>query len=138
MNSKRKKGMILVIVMSFMLIVVIAATAFMLMSSSEIQMARKQNDSTRAFYLAEAGLQRAKFDLNQDSDWTDGSINGVSYDKTDVDSDGFYLLQYSTAAKTALGGSFTIRLKTSPVQPMRFGLSQKVYIMMQKELFKLN
>ena len=85
MHFEREKGIALVIVMCLVLLLVIAAASFMLTSLSEIKMVRMQNDSTRAFYIAEAGLERAHYDLEQDDNWAwaDGDINGFSYTKPD-------------------------------------------------------
>ena len=69
MNLRRKKGIVLVIVLGLILLFVIAAASFMLMSSTEIRMVRMQNSSTRALYLAEAGLEHIRVQLNQD--WSD-------------------------------------------------------------------
>lgn len=112
MNRERKgKGIVLIIILCFMLLFVIIATSFMFISSSEIKMVRKQNNSTKAFYIAEGGLERARYDLWKDNNWTDGEIDGTNYVKTDTDSDGFYLLNYNTATRASLGGEFTVRLK---------------------------
>ena len=111
MAPEREKGIVLVIVLGFILLFVVVATSFILTSSSEIKMVRKQNDSTRAFYIAEAGLARARYDLNEDEDWTDGTINGFTYSMSDVDGEGFHLLVYDSSIKTSLGGEFTVRLK---------------------------
>jgi hypothetical protein len=69
MNFRRKKGIVLVIVLGLILLFVIAAGSFMLMSSTEIRMVRMQSDSTRALYLAEAGLEHVRVQLDQD--WSD-------------------------------------------------------------------
>ena len=111
MNPKGKEGIAFVIVLGLILILVIAAASFILISSSELKMVSRQDDSTKAFYIAEAGLAHARHDLGQDSTWTDNVINGVACFLTNVDSDGFYLLNYSSATRTALGGEFTVRLK---------------------------
>lgn len=57
MSSKPKRGMALIIVLGFILLLVIAAASFMLISLSEVKMVKRQNNSTKAFYLAEAGFQ---------------------------------------------------------------------------------
>ncbi len=59
MYPRREKGIALAIVLGFVLLLAIAAASFMLTSLSEIKMVRRQNDSTRAFYLAEAGVESA-------------------------------------------------------------------------------
>ncbi|MFC1644245.1 hypothetical protein ACFL5C_02900 [Candidatus Omnitrophota bacterium] len=111
MSSARERGIVLVVVLSFILLFVIAVTSFMAINTSEIKVIRRQNDSTRAFYLAEGGFEQARYDLGQDADWTDDVINGFSCILTDLDSDNFYLLDYDSSTKTSLGGEFTVRLK---------------------------
>ena len=69
MNLGRKRGIVLVIVLGLVLLFVITAASFMLISNSEIKMVRRQNDSTKAFYLAEAGLQDAICRLNTSPDY---------------------------------------------------------------------
>ncbi len=107
----KQKGLAFVLVLAFVLILATAATAFIALSGTEIRMVRRQCDSTRAFYIAEGGFERTRYNLGEDGDWMDGEINGFSYNKEDVDSDAFYLLNYDYATKTSLGGKFTVRLK---------------------------
>ena len=71
MYSEREKGIALVIVLGLLLLLVIAAVSFMLTSLSEIKMVRGQNRSTKAFYLAEAGIGQARIQLDQD--WSNRS-----------------------------------------------------------------
>lgn len=115
MGLKGQKGIALVTVLGFMMFLVLTITSIIVISNSEVEWAKTQNNSTRAFYVSEGGLQRAVYDLGQDSDWLDtdgdGMINGIPRVLTDVDSEGFYLFNYASAIKTALGGEFTVRLK---------------------------
>jgi hypothetical protein len=83
-HTKSNRGIILVVVLGCMLILIVAATSFVIISNSEMRMVQRQNNSTRAFYLAEAGIQRALDDLFGDfqgdpssPSWTDGDINGI-------------------------------------------------------------
>ncbi len=88
MYSERERGMVLVIVLFFILLLTTTATYFMLTSLSEIKMVRRQNNSTKAFYLAEAGVQLAVAALNNysseaewdDDEWT--TPTGGPYTKT--------------------------------------------------------
>lgn len=111
MIFKSKKGIALISVFIFMTLLVLAVASVMAIGISEVQAAKTQNNSTRALYVAEGGLHQAAYDLGNDTDWTDGVINGTAYVSTDVDSEGFYLLNYSVATKATLGGEFTVRLK---------------------------
>ena len=115
MNFKyRKKGLALVIILIFILVLTIAAASFMLISSSDIRMTRSQNNSTKAFYIAEAGLNRALYALQKDLNsnptnpsWADGTIDGIV---CGPDTSNFYTLY----APTALGnGDYTVTLKNT-------------------------
>lgn len=124
MSFQENRGLAFIIVLVFVFILALAAGSFMLISSSEIRMARRQNDSTRAFYLAEAGVERAIYDLNQefevgDQSWADGDINGIDVtqggtvtvpqnrDETkaiDDPAQPFYSLPYSSTSLDGGGG----------------------------------
>jgi Tfp pilus assembly protein PilX len=56
MNLKLKNGIAAVIVLGFILLLAIVAAYFMLTSLTDIKMTKRQTDSARAFYIAEAGL----------------------------------------------------------------------------------
>jgi len=82
------KGLVFLIVLILILLLVIAAASFMLINSSEIKMAESQTNSTKAFYIAEAGIQTAMYELYKDfkndatnPSWADGDINGVDVTK---------------------------------------------------------
>lgn len=105
MGSDKERGVALLVVLCLILILVIGATSFILISSSEIKLVRRQNDSTKAFYLAEAGLERARYDLEQDSDWQDGGINGIT---CGPGSASFYTLYGSTSLGN---GTYSVKLK---------------------------
>ena len=107
-----RKGLAFVIVLAFILILVIAAATFIALSGTEIRMARRQHDSSTAFYIAEGGFERARYDLQEDDDWMDGDINGVNI-PIGGDIANFYLLDYDQidpAIRASLGGEFTVWL----------------------------
>ncbi len=107
-----RKGLAFVIVLACILILAIAATTFIVLSGTETRMVRRQYNSTTAFYIAEGGFERARYDLEEDDDWMDGDINGVS-GPIGGDTANFYLLDYGQidpAIKTSLGGEFTVWL----------------------------
>ena len=110
-KEKVARGVALLVSLIFAVVLGIGAVAVARLHSTEISLVRRQNNSTRAFYIAEGGFERARYDLGQDDDWTGDDING--YDKGAVDSDGFYLLEYGDATKTSLGEDteFTVWLK---------------------------
>jgi cytoskeletal protein CcmA (bactofilin family) len=105
MNLKLKNGIAAVIVLGFILLLAIVAAYFMLTSLTDIKMTKRQTDSARAFYIAEAGLARARFDLDQDSNWADGDINGMICGPNGS----YYDLPYSST--TLGGGSYSIKLR---------------------------
>lgn len=107
-----RKGLAFVIVLAFILILTIAAVTFIALSGSEIKMTRCQYNSATAFYIAEGGFERARYDLEEDDDWMDGDINGVNI-PIGGDTANFYLLDYDQidpAIRTSLGGEFTVWL----------------------------
>jgi hypothetical protein len=59
MNLKLKSGIAAVIVLGFILILAVVGAYFMLTSLTEIRMVRRQNNSTKALYLAETAIERA-------------------------------------------------------------------------------
>lgn len=59
MYFRDKKGLVFLIALVFVLVVALGAAAFMALSTNEITIMRNQNNSTRAFYIAEAGIERA-------------------------------------------------------------------------------
>lgn len=72
---KNKKGVALILVMCLVLVVSLGAASFMGLAGNEIKLASLQADSTKAFYLAEAGVQRAVYELKSGggswTNWTD-------------------------------------------------------------------
>jgi hypothetical protein len=132
MNFKRinKKGIVLIIVLIFILLLVIAASSFIYISSGEIKLVRVQNNSTKAFYMAEAGIERTLYELDQDFEndptspsWSDGDINGIDVTQGGTvpvpqnrdeakplndPSQPFYALPYGST--TLDGGSYSLEL----------------------------
>src|SRR3989338_355501 len=102
----------------------IFGAGFLLLSTIEARTAEYQRRIMTAQYIAEAGLERALYDLRQDlvndasPSWEDGDINSWIVDDTDTDSDGFYPLPDTTNAANAdygstslSGGSYAVRIK---------------------------
>ncbi len=107
------KGLAFIFVISIILVLAIGAAAFLTFGKNEIYTARRRIESTKAFYIAQAGLNRALYDLKEefetdDQDWNDGDINSI--DVTSVySSSNFYIIPYSP---TLLGdGTYTVSLK---------------------------
>ena len=71
MKILKQDGLTFLIVMVFILAITISAAGFVKLMSSEVTVARYLNNSTRAFYIAEAGIEQARAQL--DADWDDRS-----------------------------------------------------------------
>lgn len=65
-----KKGLVLSLVLIFLLILVLIATTFIVLANNEIRIARQQTDSLKAFFLAEAGIEKALFELPRNTNYT--------------------------------------------------------------------
>ncbi len=118
-KEKTIKGIALLVTIIFVVILGIGAVVIARLHSTGIRLARRQNNSTRAFYIAEGGFERALYDLEQDDDWMDGDINGISI-SVGGDTANFYLLNYDqidTATRHSLGGEFTVWLKNVAGEP---------------------
>ena len=107
------RGSLLII--SYLVIFVLLAlgAAFIAMSVNESRIAERQRRTTLAFHTAEAGIERASYDLRQDfiSDtnspsWADGDINGLAIGP---DTANFYATGYGSTSLN--GGSYAVQLK---------------------------
>lgn len=106
-----QKGMALLTTLIFIFILVTFAVALLVMTSNDTKLSALQRDSTKAFYIAEAGIERTLYDLkeeyNNDRNWADGSINGhpLSEDmngfrKIDYDSTGVFDVPFGEGTYT--------------------------------------
>ncbi|MCK4419649.1 pilus assembly PilX N-terminal domain-containing protein, partial [Candidatus Aerophobetes bacterium] len=109
----KEKGIILPLVLIFALLLMISGLAFMSLGIQEASLVQREISKRQAFYLAEAGLERALYDLRQDfekgtQNWADGEINEVEIDSK-VNEGGFSSLLYNG---TFLGsGSYSVAVK---------------------------
>ena len=110
MNNQR--GIILIAAYLVVVILLILGSAFITGSISENRIADREKDSILAFYMAEAGIESALYDLKQDfgngdaDPWRDGDINGNTVGPSDVN---FYSLY---GGEISLGdGSYDVELK---------------------------
>jgi len=80
-----QKGMALLTTLIFVFILVTFGVALLTMTSNDTKLSALQRDSTKAFYIAEAGIEKTlynlKKDFESDQDWNNG-ING--YTPTEV------------------------------------------------------
>jgi len=76
-----QKGMALLTTLIFVFILVTFAVALLVMTSNDTKLSALQRDSTKAFYIAEAGIEKTlyilKKDYESDQDWDNG-INGYT------------------------------------------------------------
>jgi len=91
----------------------ILGSAFLALSVNEGRASEAQRKITQAFHVAEAGIERAFYDLRQDyitdsssPDWADGDINGMSIGP---DTGNFYSIPYS--ATSLNNGSYAVSLR---------------------------
>ena len=66
-----QRGAGLVFALAVVLLVAMAAQAALVVLAFELKAASNARDSSWAFQLAEAGAERAVFELSRDPDWTD-------------------------------------------------------------------
>src|SRR3989338_6605437 len=107
------RGSLLII--SYLVIFVLLAlgAAFIAMSVNESRIAERQRRTTLTLHIAEAGIERALYDLRQDfvndtssPSWADGGINGFAIGP---DTANFYSIAYSSTSLN--GGSYAVQLK---------------------------
>jgi len=105
--DKNNKGLAFILVLVIILVVTLIAGAFMALSMNEIKAVRRQNDSTRAFYLAEAGIEHARAQL--DASWS----NQASIEN-DALGEGVYVVNfYTTDAAGAALPSYQLRVRSA-------------------------
>ncbi len=73
-KEKAIKGIALLVSLVFAVVLGIGAVAVTKLHSTEINLVRRQNNSTRAFYLAEAGIQKALCVISNHPDWTNTDL----------------------------------------------------------------
>lgn len=110
---KNKKAAVLLIAYLVIALLLVLGIGYSARSVVETRLAERQKRAVQCFYFAEAGLERAIYDLREDfqSDpsspsWTDGDINGIT---CGPDTAEFYTLPY---ASTTIGdGYYVVELK---------------------------
>jgi len=103
------------LILSYLVIFVLLAlgAAFIALSINESRVAERQRRTTLAFHIAEAGIERALYDLRQDfindadsPSWADGDINGLTIGPDTTD---FYSTGYGSTSLNS--GSYAVQLK---------------------------
>ena len=74
-SLSNQKGMALLTTLIFVFILVTLGVALLTMTSNDIKLSALQRDSTKAFYLAEAGIQKAIKELDEEFSWRVGFDN---------------------------------------------------------------
>jgi hypothetical protein len=97
----KNKGSILPITVLLMTAVLIIGTGLLMLARGSYMTAGVEQDQKRAFYVAEAGIERAIYDLNSDSNWIDGTpVNSIYTNEA---------LTYSAGGVT-YSGTYTVTL----------------------------
>ena len=80
-----QKGMALLTTLIFVFILVTFAVTLLTMTSNDTKLSALQRDSTKAFYIAEAGIERTLYNLKKDyetdQDWSFDNINGYPFEE---------------------------------------------------------
>lgn len=106
------RGNMLIISYFVIILLLGMGVALAVMSSNEAKFAERDRLETVVFHVAEAGIERALYDLRQDfindissPSWADGDINGMAIGP---DTASFYSVPY--ASTTINGGSYSVEL----------------------------
>lgn len=105
-----ERGVILLICLVVMVALLLLGSALLVMTQSSYISAGIERDGKRAFYIAFAGVERAIYELNQDSDWSDGTPSSDIYTNES--------LNYE-AGDAAYAGSYTVKLKNRTQKDVR-------------------
>ncbi|MFA4990957.1 MAG: pilus assembly PilX N-terminal domain-containing protein [Candidatus Omnitrophota bacterium] len=64
---KRKKGFVLIVAMSFLTMLLVGGSSYVYMVTTEAKAAERQVNTEKAFFLAEAGMEKAVWRIKNDS-----------------------------------------------------------------------
>ncbi len=107
-----KKGSLLILSYLVIVVLITLGAAFIVISVNESRTAERQRRTTLVLHIAEAGIERALYDLRQDfvndttPSWADGDINGFV---AGPNTSSFYSLGYGSTSLN--GGSYAVQLK---------------------------
>jgi len=112
LKLKNEQGSMFLMALVVIVLILGLGGVFLLASTVELQTAERQRLSVVAFNIAEAGIERALYDLRQDfvadatsPSWADGTINIYNIGPNTA---GFYNIPYASTALN--GGSYTASL----------------------------
>ncbi|MCA9403276.1 MAG: hypothetical protein KC897_05795 [Candidatus Omnitrophica bacterium] len=106
-----ERGSMILVVYFVIFLLLGVGSAFVLFSTYEGRISQRQRQETVAFHIAEAGIERALYDLRQDfvgastPSWADGDINGYAIGP----STSYYSIPYT--GTTVNGGSYAVQIK---------------------------
>ncbi len=124
MKLQNKNGSIFIITLLLTLVLLILGSAFVVLMMNEGKVAERQRRTYIAFNIAEAGIERALYDLRQDfinglksngaggcmtsssPSWSDGCMSTYPIGP---DTTNFYTIPYASTSLN--GGSYTVKLK---------------------------
>lgn len=100
-----QNGMALLTTLIFVFILVTFAVALLTMTSNDTKLSALQRDSTKAFYIAEAGIERTLYNLKKDyensKNWDTNFDEGTLYDGIDF-GDGKYTVYLSNLSSNTV------------------------------------
>ncbi len=74
MPEKKESGIALVTALFILIVIMMLGAVFTMMMASETNTSVRETQSTKALYLADAGLQYAQYSLGKTTDWS--SLDG--------------------------------------------------------------
>lgn len=102
MNSDSERGAVVSLVLMIMFGLFLLAAAVMALKAADYKAAYVERDLKRAMYAAEAGVERAIYVLNLDSDWSDSTPASALYTNEP--------LNYSAGGDVPYTGRYTVTL----------------------------
>ncbi|MDP8217330.1 MAG: hypothetical protein P9M03_01250 [Candidatus Theseobacter exili] len=112
-----ERGVILLICLIVMIALLLLGSALLVLTQSNYISAGIERDEKRAFYIAFAGVERAIYELNQDSDWSDGTPSSDLYTDESLDYE---------AGDVTYASSYTIVLTNRSKDDVRIKSTGKV------------
>jgi hypothetical protein len=107
------KGSAIILALIFIVVGCLIVSGYLSYVVEASHMTKTFNDSIKALYVAEAGLQRALSDLKIDENWFDGDINGFT--STGINTSAYVPVQYNSISPIDYGnGTYYVEVKKDP------------------------